>query len=52
MFQNITENANSKMRRDDFAGQEENKINLILKEMFSFNNCIIYLLSFNVNHFV
>lgn len=49
MFQNITENANSKMRRDDFVGQEENKINLILKEMFSFNNCIIYLLTFLVS---
>ena len=48
MFQNISENMNNQIRDNNYE-QEENKINLMLKEIFKPHNCIIYLLTFLVS---
>jgi len=44
MFQNISENANQ--INDDFR---ENKVNLMLKEIFKPHNCLIYIITFLVS---
>lgn len=49
MFQNISENVNNRINDNSFVKQEENKINMILKEMFKLHNCIIYVLTFLVS---
>ncbi len=46
MFQNISENLNNQDISDDI---QENRINLILKELFKPHNCIIYILTFLVS---
>ena len=49
MFQNISENVNNRVRDNSFEEPEENKINMILKEIFKPHNCFIYLLTFLVS---
>ena len=44
MFQNISDDAN-----DIGKEYQENQINLMLKEIFKFHNCIIYILTFLVS---
>ncbi len=46
MFQNISDSINQ--ISDEYV-RRENKINLMLKEIFKFHNCIIYLLTFLVS---